>query len=129
MSQSNTLSPCDKHSTQPPEARRRYLRPHYDISQNEEAYTIRVYLPGVGREQVDVQVEDDRLSIDARRPAYAEDGWKARYQEIVQADYRLRLDLNVPIDQERIGARTEDGVLTLTLPVAEEAKPRRITVE
>jgi len=113
----------------PAQARRvQYLRPHYEIAQDKEAYTVKVYLPGVSKEGVNVTVDKDTLSVEAQRSKLGADGWKPRYREIPEADYRLRLDLNVPVDSDNISAKTEQGVLTITLPVAEEAKPRRISI-
>jgi len=114
----------------PAQARRvQYLRPHYDIAQNQEAYTVRVYIPGVNKEGVNITVDKDTLAIEARRSGVGGENWKPRYREIPEADYRLRLDLNVPVDDGNISARTENGVLTITLPVAEEAKPRKIEID
>lgn len=105
-----------------------YLRPHYEVAQDKEAYTVRVFVPGASKETVRIEVDQDTLSIEAGRKTVGEDNWRPRYREIPTADYRLRLDLNAPVDAENISAKTENGVLSITLPVAEAAKPRQITV-
>jgi len=105
-----------------------YLRPHYEVAQGKDAYTVRVYVPGASKDNVSITVDQDTLSIEAARKDVAPENWRARYREIPTADYRLRLNLNVPVDAENISAKTENGVLSITLPVAEAAKPRQIAV-
>lgn len=106
-----------------------YLRPHYTVDAAADAYTIRVYMPGVARDQAVVTMDGKSLAIEGHRRHDIPASWRTRHREIPQADYRLRLDLNVPVAENGISATTADGVLTIRLPVAEEAKPRRITVE
>ncbi|WP_309387755.1 Hsp20/alpha crystallin family protein [Cerasicoccus frondis] len=108
--------------------RKTYLRPQYEVSSTQEAYTVQVYVPGVAKEGVKITVDQDTLAIEASRKQAANEQWRARHREIPTADYRLRLNLNVPVDAEQITASTADGVLTITLPVAEAAKPRQIAV-
>ncbi|WP_309398940.1 Hsp20/alpha crystallin family protein [Cerasicoccus maritimus] len=105
-----------------------YLRPRYEVANTKEAYTVQVFVPGVPKEGVRITVDQDTLAIEATRRLTANDRWRARHREIPTADYRLRLDLNVPVDSHKITAKTTDGVLTITLPVAEAAKPRQISV-
>lgn len=114
----------------PAEAReQRYLKPSYDVSFDDHTYTVEVILPGVAKEGVEVAIEEDFLTITGHRQPILNPAWKALHQEIPQADYRLKLQLNVFINADQIKAVTENGILTVTLPVAEEAKPRQIAVE
>lgn len=109
--------------------RQAYRRPSYNIDENENAYEVDVFIPGVGKSGVDISLEDSTLTIVGTRQATRpSEGAKVLRREIAQADYRLQLELNVPINREAIDARVEDGVLVLNLPKAEEAKPRRIAV-
>lgn len=107
----------------------RYVKPYYEVRSAPDAHTVRVYMPGVSKSGVKITLERDRLFIEGERARIAPDSWKALHREIPEADFRLQLDLNVHINEQAIEARTEAGVLTLRLPVAEEAKPRTITVE
>ncbi len=54
--------------------------------------------------------------------------WKPLYRELSDVNYQLKLKLNVPVEDSKLSAKLEDGVLTLTLPVKEAAKPRTIAV-
>lgn len=105
------------------------LRPNYNITQDGDAYVVNVALPGVPRDHVTITLEEKSLRIEGRRDALAEDGWKPTYREIPQADFQLTLELNLAVAEDKITATTENGLLRLTLPVAEAAKARSITVE
>ena len=119
-----------KTENQPPaEAKRMtYIRPHYEVHQDGD-YTVKVYMPGVSKDGVNIVMDNKTLSIEGQRQTHhVGENWRARYREIPTADYRLRLDLNIPVDENKISAKTENGVLVLTLPVEEAAKPRKISV-
>lgn len=107
---------------------RTWRRPHYDVSENDEAFDVRVTLPGVNRQGVDISVEEDTLTIVGTRNPAAQVGWRPLRRELPVGDYRLSLRLNVAIKDAKISARVEDGILQLTLPKADEVKPRKIKV-
>jgi len=105
-----------------------YMRPYYEVHQNGD-YTVKVYMPGVAKDSVQIVMDNRTLSIEGQRQtSHIGENWRARYREIPTADYRLRLDLNIPVDETKISAKTENGVLILKLPVEEAAKPRSISV-
>ena len=107
----------------------RFLKPYYEVDGDEHRYTVKVYVPGVGRKGVQVSLEKGELRVEATRTHLPDEKWKAAHREIPHADYRLRLQLNVEIEESKISAKVEDGILLIELPVAEEAKPRTITVD
>ena len=109
-------------------SRREVLRPFYRVFPREHAYDIDVYMPGVAKDGAQITLEGHQLRIDGSRRSLQESGWNAILREIPQEDYRLVLDLNVDIDSENIRASSENGVLRVHLPVAEEARPRTIEV-
>ncbi len=121
------------HENKTPEARaqraQRYLKPHYEVQEQKEAYHVRVFMPGVAKDGVKITLERDRIFIEGNRRELTGASWKPVFREIPDADYRLQLELNVEIDESSIEARTESGVLDLKLPVAEAARPRMIAVE
>lgn len=117
-------------TTTPATARRQeYVRPHYEVSGDEHASEVRVYLPGVPRDQATITLERDTLVVEAQRRSHAKDTWRPLHREIPAADYRLRLQLNLRVDEAGITASSRDGILTIKLPVAEEAKPRSIQIQ
>ncbi|MGJ8654100.1 MAG: Hsp20/alpha crystallin family protein [Opitutaceae bacterium] len=107
---------------------RKWRRPHYDVAESEDAFNVQVTLPGVNRAGVDISVEQDLLSIVGTRAAQTPEGWRPLRRELPEGDYRLNLRLNVAINEAKIKARVEDGILDLTLPKADEVKPRKIEV-
>lgn len=114
---------------QPAEAQRvTYIRPHYEVEENGD-YTVKVYMPGVAKDSVNILIDNKTLSIEGQHlKSHIGESWRARYREISTADYRLRLELNIPVNENKISAKTEDGVLIIKLPVEEAAKPRTIVV-
>lgn len=105
-------------------------RPAYNIDENEHSYNVEVFIPGVSKAGVSVSLEDETLTIHAtRNHDRTPDSWKPLRREIADADYRLQLEVNVPVDRDSISAQVEDGVLSLVLPKAEEAKPRQIAIK
>jgi HSP20 family protein len=104
-------------------------KPLYNVTGNVDAYAVRVLMPGVAKEGVSVNFEDSVLTVNGKRTLQVPAEWKSLHSEISTADFQLRLRLNAPVDEEKMSASMEDGVLTLHLPVKETAKPRRIQVQ
>jgi len=107
----------------------RFIRPTYNVTQSEDAYEVTVVMPGVSKDGLSVTLDKGDLLIEGTKTNYREPSWQVVHQEISDANYRLRLQLNITINEGEIKARIEDGILKVTLPVAEEAKPKRIAVE
>lgn len=106
-----------------------WLRPRYHVEQLDSCdYALRVWMPGVSKEGINISLEKDTLWITGHREQFRQEGWTPVLHELPEGDYRLSLQLNMSIDGDRIKAHVEDGILTLDLPVAEEAKPREITI-
>jgi HSP20 family protein len=105
-----------------------WQRPLYDVSENKDAFNVRVNLPGVGRDGVDISLEEDTLTVVGTRTTQVPEAWRPLRREINTGDYRLSLRLNVPVNEAKIHARVEDGVLDLSLPKADEIKPRKIQI-
>lgn len=100
-----------------------------DLYRAGDHYVLHVDLPGADPGSVDVNVEDRTLTIRAQRTA-REDGdvqWLAR--ERTTGTYVRQLTLGRGLALDAVEASYADGVLTLTIPVAEEAKPRRIEIQ
>lgn len=109
--------------------RRETMRPHYTVDEAEHSYRIRVDLPGVTKDAAAITLEKQTLTVEATRMPLMREGWRLLHREIPSADYKLRLQLNVRVDEAKIRASSDNGVLTIELPMAEEAKPRTITIQ
>jgi HSP20 family protein len=98
------------------------------LSETEDALTLRLELPGVRPEDVDISVEDGTLTLSAQRQVEAPEGYTAHLQE--RRPLRLRRSFSLPrqVDPELIAARLAEGVLTLRMQKAEVPGPRQITV-
>ena len=104
------------------------VKPRFSVASDKENYAVQVELPGVAKEGVNINLENNVLAIHAKRKASVQDGWKVLHRELSDLDFLLRLKLTVPVDEDKMTAKLEHGVLTVTLPVKEAAKPRRIEV-
>ena len=100
-----------------------------DAYRKEDSFLIRLDLPGVTAESVELTVEDNVLTIKAERtPPPAADGIEPVITERPYGTFTRQVFLGNNLDTEKIRAEYEAGVLTLVIPVAEHAKPRRIEV-
>ncbi|MEV4756110.1 Hsp20/alpha crystallin family protein [Micromonospora sp. NPDC049559] len=98
-----------------------------DLYRSGDHYVLHCDLPGVDPGSVEINVEGSVLTITAERSARPDDvRWLSRERRTGR--YQRRLSLGDGVDATRITATHSDGVLTVTIPVAEHAKPRRIPV-
>ena len=100
-----------------------------DLSRDADRYVLNADLPGIDPASVDIDVDGQLLSIRAERPAPATDGvtWIAR--ERSTGTFLRRFSLGQNVDTTNISANYENGVLSVVIPVAEKAKPRKIAVQ
>jgi HSP20 family protein len=105
------------------------VKPRYFVDGTQEAYEVRVELPGVAKDGVSIDLEENVLTLRAKRTPSALSEWKTLHRELNGLDFLLRLRLNAQVDEEKMTAALENGILILKLPVKEAAKPRRIEVQ
>jgi HSP20 family molecular chaperone IbpA len=106
----------------------RYYIPTTDIYETETALTVVMELPGVDKKDLDVAVENDVLRVEGRIDLGKYEGLEPLYTEYNVGHFSRRFTLSRKIDQGGINAELEDGILTLTLPKAKEAQPRKIAI-
>ncbi len=112
-----------------PSAQRHYVRPRASITENASGYVVQVELPGVNRQGLEITFENGELTLLGHRPpAAAPAGAELVYRESRPADFRRVFELDHSIDAAHINAGLDQGLLTLTLPKAEAAKPRKIEI-
>jgi len=109
----------------------RFVEPRYSTRRiDDHTWELGIAVPGVKRDDVNVSLVDGELEVVARRTDTLPEGWRPLQAPRPRLNgYRLQVTLAVEVDPERISAKLDDGILTLRLPVAEIAKPRRIIVE
>jgi HSP20 family protein len=104
--------------------------PSCDIVEEKDHLLIRVDLPGLRKEDVNVTLQDGVLTIKGERKAEAaskDATWYLREREV--GSFTRAIDLPVAVDTGKIDAHFRDGVLEITLPKAEEAKPKQIEIK
>ena len=106
----------------------RYFVPSTDIHEGEEALTLVMEMPGVEREDVNVQLENDVLRVEGRIDFSKYEGLEPVYAEYNVGHFTRVFTLSNKIDQDGISAELADGVLTLTLKKSKAALPRRIEI-
>jgi HSP20 family protein len=107
------------------------VEPRYTTRKiDEHTWELGVILPGVKRDDINVSLEESELEVTAQRHSSVPDGWRpVHLNRPAPTGYRLELTLGLDVDPDRISAKLEEGILTLRLPVAEAARPRRISVK
>jgi HSP20 family protein len=106
----------------------RYLVPPVDIYETEEGLVVVADLPGVKKENTDIRVENNILTIQGKTEK-AKSEANPVYNEFELHNYYRQFELNEEVDQEKISAELKHGVLTLHLPKREETKPKKISVK
>lgn len=96
-----------------------------DIREEEDAYILSALVPGLKAEDINIQVHEDIVSIEGE---FKEEDASFLMNELPRGAFRRSLQMPTEIDPDKVEARIADGVLTLTLPKAESAKPKRIQV-
>lgn len=99
-----------------------------DVYRRGDEFVVRMDLPGIDPESIDLTVEKDVLTVRAERKRPDEDVERIA-SECSYGKFSRQLSLGDALDTENVTADYTDGVLTLHLPIAEEAKPRRIEVQ
>src|SRR5688572_354032 len=99
-----------------------------DIARGAEGYVVQADLPGVKPDSIDLSVEGNVLTIRAERAGSQLDDMELLASERPVGTFIRQLTVGEGFDMERIHADYADGVLTVVLPVAEKAKPRKIAV-
>lgn len=99
-----------------------------DAYRNGDEFMVEFDLPGVDPDSIDVTVEKDVLTVRAERQRHALDGVELLVGERPHGTFNRQLFLGEALDTDAIDARYADGVLALRIPIAERAKPRRVSI-
>ena len=105
----------------------RYMVPPVDIYETDDALTVIVDIPGVRKDDADIRVEENVLTIKGK-VQYAPVAGTVR-EEFNLMDYFRQFQLSDEVDIEKISAGVKNGVLTITLPKAEKAKPHQVKIK
>ena len=109
-------------------ASHRPVRPNVDIFEDGSGITVMADLPGVSKEGLDIQVDNEVLSIDGCVEVTLPEGMDERYAEFRATRYQRSFSLSSELDGEKVEARLKDGVLSMRIPKREAYQPRKIEI-
>ncbi len=98
--------------------------PRVDLFEDKDHFHFRAELPGMKKEDIHVELGEGVLTLSGSRKTYAADGKQEQ-----QSEFSRSVSVPTRVQEDKIAARYEDGVLTVTLPKAEEVKPKRVAVQ
>ena len=127
LTQRDQAAPARREGEQ--SARRMTITPAVDIFEDGQAVTLWADLPGVTRDKLDVRVHDGNLSIEAEAVVPTPANLRLQHAEVREPRFARTFTLSPDFDTAKIEANLQDGVLKLTIPRREEARPRRIEVK
>jgi HSP20 family protein len=104
-----------------------FLAPAASLVENDDGYTLQVEMPGVNKQGLEISFENNELTLTGRRSLPAIDGTEI-HRESRRENFRRTFELDPSIDADKISAKIDQGIVTLTLPKAEKVKPRTIAV-
>ena len=104
-----------------------FVAPAASVVEASDGYTLEVEMPGVNKEGLEISIENNELTVLGRRSLPEVEGTLI-HRELRQENYHRTFELDPSIDTDKISAKIDQGVVTLTLPKAEHIKPRKITV-
>jgi HSP20 family protein len=106
------------------------VNPAIDLYEEKDNFILRAELPGMTKEEIALEIMDDTLTLSGERKfAPEKKGDEAVRKEISQGPFTRSIALPKSVQADKVGARYENGILTVTLPKKEEAKPKQITIE
>lgn len=104
-----------------------FVAPPASVIEAGDGYTIEVEMPGVNKDGLDISVENNELTIVGRRLLPVVEGTLIHHESRPE-NFRRTFELDPSIHANKISAKVEQGLVTLSLPKAEHVKPRKITV-
>ena len=107
--------------------REQFVPPVSSLVEDSDGYTLQVEMPGVNKEGLEISIENNELTILGHRSLPTVEGTLIR-RESRSSNFRRAFELDPSIDTAKISAKVAQGVVTLTLPKAEQVKPRKIAV-
>jgi HSP20 family protein len=103
--------------------------PVLDVYEDKDNFVVQTELPGLKREDINVSLQDGVLVISGERKTEEKrNEGEIRRQERFYGKFQRTLTLPAPVAADKVKAQYKDGVLTVTVPKAEEAKPKKIDV-
>ena len=100
----------------------------WDVYEDADNYYFQAYVPGVDPNAMEITLQDNVLSISGETRRNVPEQWRPVFQEMTFGQFRRQFTLGAPVESQKAEAAYEDGILKITLPKAETAKPKTIKV-
>jgi HSP20 family protein len=108
------------------------MKVHMDVAETEQAFEIKMDLPGVSSKDIDIQVDNNTLTVRGQRTAESEEkNEKKQYHRVERysGTFSRSIVLPLAVNEDEAAAEFRDGVLKIVIPKSENAKPRRINIK
>ena len=125
----NTVTATQNTSSTHPARREPALLPPVDVVEDTTGITLYADLPGAAKDQLQLRVEGDQLSIEAEMALALPQGLTPQHVEVELSRYRRAFTLSKELDATKVSAELSQGVLRVRIPKADHAQPRRISVQ
>ena len=102
--------------------------PVVDILETESDLIVRAELPGMTREDIDIEVTSESLAIRGERKILEEEGKNYIRAERTYGPFQRSFNIGVPVESDKVKASYKDGLLEIVIPKAEEVKPKKISI-
>jgi HSP20 family protein len=102
--------------------------PRTNLLENGDKFEVRAELPGISKDDISIKIQGNYLEISGKREIEKPEGFKSHRNERSATTFSRSFTLPDEVDAEKVEAALKDGILYLTLPKSEAAKPRQITI-
>lgn len=106
----------------------RTISPAVDIFENNDGISVMADMPGVAKERLNIQIDNDTLTIEGEAEIPMPEGMEALYADVRSTRYRRSFSLSSELDGSKADASLKEGVLTLRIPKREKYQPRKVEV-
>ena len=128
MTETKDVTIQENKAGQEAKEQQRTIRPAVDIFEDPTGITLHADMPGVAKDDLNIQIDNDSLSIDGEISIPTPGNMDAVYADVRSGRYQRSFSLSRELDGDNIDASLRDGVLILRIPKREEHKPRKIEV-
>lgn len=129
MAETQQVSKQEPRPVQAPADTERVIRPAVDIFEDQSGITLRADMPGVSRDNLDIRIDRDTLSVEAQASISTPEKMEALHAEVQSTRYQRSFSLSGELDTDNVEANLKDGVLTLRIHKRAEHQPRKIEVQ
>ena len=105
------------------------IQPPADFVEREDGFYLYLDMPGVDKEALLLDIENDKLTVQAKSDFGLDSGERVHSMEFGEVEYFARFEVSELVDKQRVSAKLDSGVLTIYLPQKEEIPPKRIKIE